>query len=135
MYCIVDILLLNYFRLLNTGSAFPDNVGVPLITISPSDNISAVVDTSTTIQCIVETYNNLQISDVTLKWIGPDSIVIANSSRITISSTTFNGINEYTSSLQFSYIIGEDEGTYICNVTVLTRTATASVTLDVLQGS
>jgi len=118
-----------------TGSTFPNNTGAPSITISPSDNISAVVDTSPTIQCIVTTYNNLQISDVTFKWTGPDSIVIANSSRITISSTTFNGINEYTSSLQFSYIIGEDEGTYICSVTVLTRTAVASVSLDVLQGS
>jgi len=83
----------------------------------------------------VITDNDLQINDVTFYWIGPNSIVIANSSRITISSTTFNGVNEYTSSLQFSYIIGEDEGTYICSVTVLTRTAAASVSLDVLQGS
>ena len=128
-------LLLNHSLLVNTGSTFPNNTGAPLITISPSDTIRAVVDTSQTIQCIVRTDNDLQISDVMFYWIGPDNNVIANNSRITIDSISFNGINEYTSNLQLSYLTNEDEGTYICSVTASTRTASALVTLDVLQGS
>ena len=39
-------------------------------------------------------------------------------SRVTISPTTSSG-NNYTSSLQFTYLMEGDEGMYTCNVMIL----------------
>ena len=53
-----------------------------------------------------------------ISWMGPGGESITNDSRVTISPTTSSG-NNYTSSLQFTYLMERDEGMYTCNVTIL----------------
>ena len=53
-----------------------------------------------------------------ISWMGPGGDTITNDSRLTISPTSGRG-NNYTSSLQFMYLMEGDEGTYECNVIIL----------------
>ena len=53
-----------------------------------------------------------------ISWMGPGGESITNDSRVTISPTTSSG-NNYTSSLQFTYLMEGDEGMYTCNVMIL----------------
>jgi len=68
-----------------------------------------------------------------ISWMGPRENSIMNDSRVTISSTTNTG-NNYTSSLQFTYLMEGDEGTYICNVTILDTSGLHSVVLENISG-
>ena len=61
-----------------------------------------------------------------ISWIGPGGDTITNDSRVTISPTSGSG-NNYTSSLQFMYLMEGDEGTYECNVMILESIWSASV--------
>ena len=70
------------------------------------------------IQCIVSTVSGVEFSSVMITWMGPGGESITNDSRVTISPTTSSG-NNYTSSLQFTYLIEGDEGMYTCNVLIL----------------
>ena len=70
------------------------------------------------IQCIVSTVSGVELSSVMISWMGPGGESISNNSRVTISPTTSSG-NNYTSSLQFTYLMEGDEGTYTCNVMIL----------------
>ena len=70
------------------------------------------------IQCIVSTVSGVELSSVMISWIGPGGESITNDSRVTISPTTSSG-NNYTSSLQFTYLMEGDEGVYTCNVMIL----------------
>ena len=70
------------------------------------------------IQCIVSTVSGVELSSVMISWMGPGGASVVNNSRVTISSTTFSG-NNYTSSLQFTYLMEGDEGMYTCNVMIL----------------
>ena len=70
------------------------------------------------IQCIVSTVGGVELSSVMISWMGPGGESITNDSRVTISPTTSSG-NNYTSSLQFTYLMEGDEGVYTCNVMVL----------------
>ena len=70
------------------------------------------------IQCIVSTVSGVELSSVMISWMGPGGESITNDSRVTISPTTSSG-NNYTSSLQFTYLMEGDEGMYICNATIL----------------
>ena len=70
------------------------------------------------IQCIVSTVSGVELSSVMISWMGPGGESITNDSRVSISPTTSNG-NNYTSSLQFAYLMEGDEGTYTCNVMIL----------------
>ena len=56
-----------------------------------------------------------------------------NDSRVTISATTSSG-NTYTSSLQFTYLMEGDEGTYTCNVMILDTSESQSVDIQLLTG-
>ena len=85
------------------------------------------------INCTVSTIGGVESSSVMISWTGPVGESIVNSSRLTISPATFSG-NNYTSSLQFTYVIEGDEGTYICNVTVLDTIVTQSVEIQSLLG-
>jgi len=49
---------------------------------------------------------------------GPGGESITNDSRVTISPTTSIG-NNFTSNLQFTYLMEGDEGMYTCNVMIL----------------
>ena len=70
------------------------------------------------IQCIVSTVSGAELSSVMISWMGPRGESITNDSRVTISPTTSSG-NEYTSSVQFTYLMEGDEGLYTCYVMIL----------------
>ena len=92
-------------------------VPTPTVTISPSGPIQgAMVGSPRVINCTVSTVSGVQSSLVMISWMGPGG-VITNDSRVTISPTTSSG-NNYTSSLQFIYLMEGDEGTYTCNVMI-----------------
>ena len=100
----------------------------------PSDPIQgAMVGSPQDIQCIVSTVSGVELSSVMITWMEPGGESITNDSRVTISPTTSSG-NNYTSSLQFTYLMEGDEGIYICNVTILETTATSIVEIAILTG-
>ena len=74
------------------------------------------------IQCIVSTVSGVELSSVMISWMGPGGESIINDSRVTISPITSSG-NNYTSSLQFTYLMEGDEGMYTCNVMILETSA------------
>ena len=91
----------------------------PLVTMLPSCPIQRVmVGSPQDIQCIVSTVSGVELSSVMISWMGPGGKSITNDSRVTISPTTSSG-NNYTSSLQFTYLMEGDEGIYTCNVMIL----------------
>ena len=70
------------------------------------------------IKCTVSTVSGVELSLVRIDWMRPGRETITNDSRVTISPTISSG-NIYTSSLQFTYMMEGDEGTYTCNVMIL----------------
>ena len=92
---------------------------IPTVTIIPYDHsFSAVVGSPQDIQCIVSTVSGVELGSVMISWMGPGGESITNDSRVTISPTTSSG-NNYTSILQFTYLMEGDEGMYTCNVMIL----------------
>ena len=85
------------------------------------------------INCTVATVIGVDSSIVMISWIGPGGSSIMNDGRVTISPTTSSG-NNYTSNLQFTYLMEDDEGTYTCNVTILETSVMESVILENLFG-
>ena len=85
------------------------------------------------IQCIVSTVSGVELSSVMISWMGPGGESITNDSRVTISPTTSSG-NNYTSSLQFTYLMEGDEGMYTCNVRILETKNLSSLQLNILTG-
>ena len=75
------------------------------------------------IQCMVSTVGGVELSSVMISWMGPGGESITNDSRVTISPTTTSSGNNYTSSLQFTYLMEGDEGMYTCNVMILETAA------------
>jgi len=91
----------------------------PTVTILPdSATFGAMVGSPQDIQVIVNTVDGVELSSVMISWMGPRGKSITNDSRVTISPTTSSG-NNYTSSLQFTYLMEGDQGIYICNVMIL----------------
>ena len=70
------------------------------------------------IQVIVNTVDGVQLNSVIISWMGPGGESVTNDSRVTISPTTSSGSN-FTSTLQFAYLMEGDEGIYAFNVTIL----------------
>ena len=104
------------------------------ITILPAGPIQgAMVGSPQDIQCIVSTVSGVELSSVMISWMGPGRVSITNDSRVTISPTTSSG-NNYTSSLQFTYLMEGDEGTYTCNVMILETAAADVVKIAKLTG-
>ena len=94
-------------------------VPTPTITTIPSGPIQgAMVGSPQDIQCMVSTVSGVKLSSVIISWMGPGGESIINDSRVTISPTTSSG-NNYTSSLQFTYLMEGDEGVYTVSVTIL----------------
>ena len=85
------------------------------------------------IQCIVSTVSGVELSSVMISWMGPGGESTTNNSRVTISPTTSSG-NNYTSSLQFTYLMEGDEGMYTCNVMILDTNASQFTYLNTLTG-
>ena len=107
-------------------------VPTPTITALPSDTIQgAMVGSPQDIQCIVSTVDGVELSPVMISWMGPRGESIANDSRVTISSTTSSGSN-YTSSLQFTYLMEGDGGMYACSVMILKANASRIIDVQTL---
>ena len=83
------------------------------------------------INCTVSTVSGVESSSVMINWMGPGGEFITNDSRVTISPTTSSG-NNYTNSLQFTYLMEGDEGNYICNVVILETRVSQSIELQSL---
>ena len=116
-----------YYDLIFTLHTVP----TPTFTISPSGSIQgAMVGSPQVINCTVSTVSGVESSSVMISWMGPGG-VIRNDSRVTISPTTSSD-NSYTSSLQFTYLMEGDEGTYTCNVMILETSGSKSVELQSL---
>ena len=110
---------------------------VPTPTITtlslPSDPIQgAMVGSPQDIQCIVSTVSGVELSSVMISWMGPGGESITNDSRVTISPTTSSS-NNYTGSLQFTYLMEGDEGMYTCNVMILETVTSEFFTLSNLR--
>ena len=92
-------------------------VSIPTVTISPSGPIQgAMVNSPQVINCIVTEVIGVESSSVMIAWIGPNGVDVMNNSRtIFLDPTPSNGDTTYTSSLQFTYLIEGDNGTYSCN--------------------
>ncbi|XP_065896823.1 uncharacterized protein [Dysidea avara] len=94
-------------------------VPTPTVSITPSGPIQgAMVGSPHDIQCTVSTVSGVEPHLILISWMGPGGDTITNDSRVTISPTSGSG-NNYTSSLQFMYLMEGDEGTYECNVMIL----------------
>ena len=94
---------------------------VPYVDITiwpPSPIQGTMVGSPLDIQCIVSTVSGVELSSVMFSWVEPGGESITNDSRVTISSMTSSG-NNYTSTLQFTYLMEGDEGMYTCNVMIL----------------
>ena len=113
-----------------TGSVTLDvTVPTPTVSITPSGPIQgAMVGSPQDIQCTVSTVKGVELSSVLISWMGPGGDTITNDNRVFV--TPPSGINgSYTSTLQFKYLLEEDEGTYVCNVMILETNASKSVEL------
>ena len=109
-------------------------VPIPTITTTPSGPIQgAMVGNPQDIQCIVSTVSGVELNSVMISWMGPGGESITNDSRVTISPTTSSG-NNYTSSLQFTYLMEGDEGMYTCNVMILKTSVSQYIDLNHLTG-
>ena len=108
-------------------------VPTPTVTISPSGPIQgAMVGSPQVINCTVSTVSGVQFSSVMISWMGPGGIINATNDRVSIGSVTAGGNNMYTRSLQFTYLMEGDEGTYTCNVMILETSESESVELQLL---
>ena len=85
------------------------------------------------INCTVSTVNGVESNSVMISWLGPGGIIDATNGRVSIGLVTDDDNNMYTSSLQFTYLMEEDEGTYICNVMILGTSASQLVYLQSLS--
>ena len=94
------------------------------------------VGMSVDIVCRVSTVSGVESSSVLISWTvsggGSRGGPIVNDSTVSISPTTSSG-NNYTSSIQFTYLIEGDEGTYTCNVMILETSGSSSYTLPSLN--
>ena len=86
---------------------------------------------SQVINCTVSTVSGVESSSVMISWMGPGG-AITNDSRVTVSRTTSSG-NDYTSNLQFTYLMERDSGTYTCNVMILETNAENSTEIENLS--
>ena len=110
-------------------------VPTPLVTFTPSGPIQgAMVGSPQDIQCTVSTVSGVNLSSVMISWMGPGGDTIANDSRVTISPTSGSG-NNYTSSLQFMYLMEGDEGTYECIVQILETIASSETKIEKMSGN
>ena len=67
-----------------------------------------------------------------ISWMGPGGNIDATNGRVSIGSVTDDGNNMYTRSLQFTYLMEGDEGTYTCNVIIHDASGSQSVEIQSL---
>ena len=111
-------------------------VPTPMLTISPSDPIQgAMVGSPQVINCTVSTVSGVELSSVTISWMGPGGAITTTNGRVSIGSVIDNGNNMFTRSLEFTYLMEGDEGNYTCDVTILNAGGSQSVELQSLTGN
>ena len=111
-------------------------VPAPTVTISPSGPIQGtMVGSPQDINCRVSTVSGVESSSVMISWMGPGGSITTSNGRVSIGSVTDDGNNMYTRSLQFTYLMEGDDGTYTCNVMILDTSASQSVELQSLTGT
>ena len=93
----------------------------------------AMVGSPQDIQCIVSTVSGVELSSVMISWMGPGGESITSDGRVTISPTISSG-NNYTSSLQFTYLMEGDGGMYTCKAMILETRNFTSTELNNLTG-
>jgi len=81
----------------------------------------------------VSTVSGVELSSVMISWMGPGGDTIRNDSRVTISATSGSG-NNYTSSLQFMYLMEGDEGTYECSGMIMETSGTSTIEVASIIG-
>ena len=74
------------------------------------------------IHCTASTVTGVLLNAVRVIWTGSGGEAIANSSRVTINPTMFDG-NDFISTLDFAYLMEGDDGTYTCDVMILEAVA------------
>ena len=84
------------------------------------------------LNCTVSTVSGVESSSVMISLMGPRGNINATNDRVSIGSVTAGGNNMYTRSLQFTYLMEGDEGTYTCNVMILETNGSQSVELQSL---
>ena len=104
----------------------------PTITLLPCGAIQTVGN-PLVINCTVSTVSVVEPNLVMISWMKPEGISIISDRRVIISPTTSIN-NTYTSSLQFTYLMEGDEGTYTCNVKILENNGSRSAELWSLTG-
>ena len=92
-----------------------------------------VVGRPQTVNCTVSTVSGVESSSVMISWMGPQGNITTTNDRVSIGSVTDDGNNMYTRSLQFTYLMEGDEGTYTCNVTILDTSGSQSYDLGRLM--
>lgn len=103
--------------------------------MSPVESLKdGIVGNKQTIHCRINIVNGVTLNSVIVNWIGPKGMPMVNNSRITITAPTISGSNYFTSSLQFMYLMEGDEGTYVCNVSILQTSTSMMVELGALTG-
>ena len=85
------------------------------------------------INCTVSTVSGVESSSVMISWRGPGNIATSDGRIFSIGSVTDDGNNMYTRSLQFTYLMEGDEGTYTCNVMILETSGSQSVELQSVE--
>ena len=63
---------------------------------------------------------------------GSGGNIDATNGRVSIGSFTDNGNNVYIRSLQFTYLMEGDKGTYTCNVMILGTSVSQAVEIQTL---
>ena len=108
-------------------------VPTPTVTISPSGPIQgAMVGSPQDITCTVSTVIGVESSLVKISWMGPQGNINDTMGRVSIGSVTDDGNNMYTRSLQFTYLMEGNEGTYTCNVMILDASESSSMEIQSL---
>ena len=104
---------------------------VSIVPFGPIDN--GVVGSPKEIHCTVSTVSGVELSSVMISWMGPGGDTITNDSRVTISPTA-SLVNDYISTLEFTYLMEGDEGRYTCDVMILETTGSDFVDINNLTG-
>ena len=86
------------------------------------------------INCTVSTVSGVESSSVMISWMGPRGSIDATNGRVSTGSVTDDGNSLYTRSLQFTYLMEGDNGTYTCNAMILDASTTQSIELESLTG-
>ena len=82
------------------------------------------------IQCNVHMSEKVESSIIKIDWSGPNGSIITSDSRINIHSTvSIDGII-HNSTLQFLYLSQSDNGSFVCNVTLVDTTLSLTQTFE-----